>query len=214
MTKEKILNKIKNLLDLSNSSNEHEAKAAALKAQELMVKYDIDSSLIVDTNPYENEISHIICSDDGKHTMKKWRILLAPVIANNFRCKIYYMDNNVVFYGHKQDAEIAAEVFKFLYSTGNKLAVRFYNKYRKEGKSTKGIMNAYLQGFAKGVKEDLEKQCTALMIITPQEVTNSFEEMTKSWKTKNVTINHANDSEAYLTGKKEGKGVSSGRYLN
>lgn len=36
---EKILNKIKNLLDLANNNpNENEAIAAALKAQELMAK--------------------------------------------------------------------------------------------------------------------------------------------------------------------------------
>lgn len=40
---EKILNKIKNLLDLANNNpNENEAIAAALKAQELMAKYNIE----------------------------------------------------------------------------------------------------------------------------------------------------------------------------
>ena len=47
MTTEKILNKIKNLLDLANNNpNEHEALAAALKAQELMAKYGVDASAI------------------------------------------------------------------------------------------------------------------------------------------------------------------------
>lgn len=214
MTKEKILNKIKNLLDLSTSPNEHEAKAAALKAQELMAKYDIDSQSVVDTTSYIDEICHIVCENDGKHSMKKWKVLLAPIIANNFRCKLYFMGNSVVFYGYKRDAEIASEVFKFLFTTGNKLAVRYYNTCKKSGKPTKGVMNTYLSGFAAGVKEDLEKQCTALMIITPKEVTDQFEDLTKNWKTKQFSMNRAADAEAFATGKKEGKGVSSGRYLN
>lgn len=37
---EKIIEKIQKLLSLANSSNENEAMAAALKAQELMAKYD------------------------------------------------------------------------------------------------------------------------------------------------------------------------------
>lgn len=213
MTQEKIINKIKNLLDLSTSPNEHEAKAAALKAQELMAKYDIDSQSVVDTTSYMDEICHIFCDDDGKHSMKKWKVLLAPVIANNFRCKLYFHGNSVVFYGYKRDAEIASEVFKFLFTTGNKLAIRYYNSYKKVGKSTKGVMNAYLRGFVAGVKDDLEKQCTALMIITPKEVTDQFEDLSKNWGTKQYSINCINDAEAFATGKKEGKGVSSGRHL-
>lgn len=213
MTQEKILNKIKNLLDLSTSSNEHEAKAAALKAQELMAKYDIDSQSVVDTTSYMDEISHIFVEDDGKHSMKKWKVLLAPVIANNFRCKLYFHGNSVVFYGYKRDAEIASEVFKFLFATGNKLAVRYYNSYKKSGKSTRGVMNAYLNGFADGIREDLEKQCTALMIVTPKEVTDKFNDMTKTWKSKSSRISYKNDSDAYNTGKKDGKGVSAGRHI-
>ena len=213
MTNEKIIAKIKNLLDLSTSPNEHEAKAAALKAQELMVKYDIDSQSVVDTTSYLDEIAHIFCNDDGKHSMKKWKALLAPIIANNFRCKLYFQGSSVVFYGYKRDAEIASEVFKFLFSTGNKLAVKYYNSYKKAGKPTRGIMNAYLSGFAAGVKEDLEKQCTALMIITPKEVTDEFEEMTKNLKSKSSKITFAHDADAYNTGKKEGKSVSAGKHI-
>ena len=213
MTNEKILAKIKNLLDLSTSPNEHEAKAAALKAQELMAKYDIDSQAVVDTTSYMDEIGHIFVEDDGKHSMKKWKVLLAPVIANNFRCKLYFHGNSVVFYGYKRDANIASEVFKFLFTTGNRLAIRYYNSYRKKGLSTKGVMNAYLHGFVAGVREDLEKQCTALMIITPKEVTDQFEVMTKGWKTKSSKMTVAPDMNAYNTGKKEGKGVSAGRHI-
>lgn len=213
MTKEKILNKIKNLLDLSTSPNEHEAKAAALKAQELMAKYDIDSQSVVDTTSYIDEICHIFCESDGKHSMKKWKVLLAPVIADNFRCKLYFHGNSVVFYGYKRDAEIASEVFKFLFTTGNKLAVRYYNACKKAGKSTKGIMNTYLSGFAAGVKEDLEKQCTALMIITPKEVTDQFEDLSKNWETKRFSMSRAADAEAFATGKKEGKSVSAGKHI-
>lgn len=213
MTNEKILNKIKNLLDLSTSSNEHEAKAAALKAQELMAKYDINPQSVVDTTSYMDEISHIFVNDDGKHSMKKWKILLAPIIANNFRCKFYFFGNSIVFYGYKRDAEIASEVFKFLFVAGNRLAVRYYNSYKKAGKSTRGVMNAYLRGFAAGVKEDLEKQCTALMIITPKEVTDAFEDMTKGWKSKSSKMTSAHDVDAYMAGKKDGKGVSAGRHI-
>lgn len=44
---EKIVEKIKKLLALSKSPNENEAMAAALKAQALMAKYEIDLSQVL-----------------------------------------------------------------------------------------------------------------------------------------------------------------------
>lgn len=38
---DKLINKIENLIRLSSSDNEHEARAAMMKARELMAKYHI-----------------------------------------------------------------------------------------------------------------------------------------------------------------------------
>ena len=134
MNMEKILTKVRNLLDLANNNpNENEAMAAALKAQELMAKYNIDTSTLK-SDESEKELHESVYYDTGKHEMKKWKHNLAQIIAKNFCCKVYYMGRkDVVFYGFKKDSEIAVEVFKFLYEMGNKFAVRYYNKCKKEG---------------------------------------------------------------------------------
>lgn len=208
---EKILNKIKNLLDLANHNpNENEAIAAALKAQELMAKYDF-SVEDIDCKNNDLEISNMLYKDNEKHTMKKWKIKLSCIIANNFCCKVYRAGTNVVFYGYKKDAEIALEVFRFLFETGNKLAVRFYNQYKKEGKSTKGVMNTYLLGFCEGIEKVLTKQCTALMLVIPKEVEYGYEEMTKGWKKTSTRLGYAQDQKAYETGIKEGKETATAR---
>ena len=132
MKEEKIIEKIKNLFDLAgNNPNENEAMAAALKAQELMAKHNISASQI-DTDAVENEIFHARFEDTSKHEMKKWKTRLCQVIAQNFCCEVYFSGSAVVFYGYKKDAEIALETFGFLYKAGNKLAVRYYNKCKKE----------------------------------------------------------------------------------
>ena len=209
---EKILNKIKNLLDLaSNNPNENEAMAAALKAQELMAKYNIDSSAI-DSDQSEKELYKAVYRDTGKHEMKKWKVSLGSIIAKNFCCKVYYMGSrgaqDVVFYGYKKDATVAVEVFKFLYSTGNKLAVRYYNQCKKEGRSTQGVMNTYLSGFCDGIKEVLDRQCTALMLVIPKEVEESYAEMSRSFGTCRNTIRVSNDRRAYDEGKTDGKNTA------
>jgi len=214
MTNEKILEKIKNLLDLANNNpNEHEALAAALKAQQLMAKHGIDASAI-DVDEAKDEIYHAVYSDTGKHEMKKWRQSLCTVVARNFRCEVYLSGSAVVFYGYKKDAEIALEVFKFLYNTGNKLALKCYNIAKKSGKNTRGLMNTYLMGFVAGIKEALDKQCMALMIVTPQEVKDSYAEMSKGWKSKKSTITiNGHDHKTYEQGRQDGKDAISARQI-
>lgn len=211
---EKILNKIKNLLDLANNNpNENEAIAAALKAQELMAKYNIELDQL-DDKKETREIVKEVYHQSGKHEMKKWKIGLSQIIAQNFRCKEYTVNRqDVVFYGYKEDAKIALQVFTYLYETGNKLAVRYYNKCKKEGRETRGVMNTYLIGFRDGAAEVLEKQCTALMIVTPKEVTESFNEMTKGWETCNVTMHLSADGAAYSNGKRDGKDMVTARSI-
>lgn len=209
---EKILNKIKNLLDLANNNpNENEAIAAALKAQELMAKYNIELDQL-DDKKETREIVEEIYHQSDKHEMRKWKIGLADIIAQNFRCKVYFMNKkDVVFYGYKEDAKIALNVFTYLYEIGNKFAVRYYNKCKKEGEETRGVMNTYLVGFKDGVAEVLEKQCTALMIVTPKEVTESFEEMTSGWKTIKSTLRLSGDTSAYSNGKSDGRDMATAR---
>ena len=211
---EKILNKIKNLLDLANNNpNENEAMAAALKAQELMAKYNVELDQL-DDKPETHEITEEIYRQSGKHEMKKWKIGLSVIVAENFRCRTYTIDKkDVVFYGYKEDAKIALQVFTYLYEVGNKLAVRYYNKCKKEGKETRGVMNTYLIGFRDGVREVLGKQCTALMIVTPKEVNESFDEMTKEWRSVKTTLRMSGDTSAYSSGKSDGRDMATARSI-
>lgn len=211
---EKILNKIKNLLDLANNNpNENEAMAAALKAQELMAKYNVELDQL-DDKPETHEITEEIYRQSGKHEMKKWKIGLSVIVAENFRCRTYTIDKkDVVFYGYKEDAKIALQVFTYLYEVGNKLAVRYYNKCKKEGKETRGVMNTYLIGFRDGVREVLGKQCTALMIVTPKEVNESFDEMTKEWRSVKTTLRMSGDTSAYSSGKSDGRDIATARSI-
>ena len=206
MTNEKILNKIRNLFDLANNNpNENEALSAALKAQELMAKYGIDQQMVDDETQEEKELAHATYQDNGRHEMKTWKHLLAATISKNFRCKFYCCGTSIVFYGYKIDTMAALETFSFLYKIGNKLALKCYNNYRKQGKNTKGLMNTYLSGFVIGIEEALNKQSTALMVVTPKEVTESFEKMTADWKRKSTHIKQSYDSYAYEQGKTDGK---------
>lgn len=216
MANEKVMMKIKNLLDLANNNpNENEAIAAALKAQELMAKYDIELDKL-DEKVENREIVEEIYFETGKHNMKKWKLGLATIVANNFKCKVYFLGKkDVVFYGYKEDAKIALSVFTYLYEAGNKFAVRAYNKEKKAGNTTKGVMNTYLIGFRDGIKSRLEKQCTALMIVTPEEIKEKFCEKinTENFKTINSNVKYNGKDDVYKEGFTDGKSVADARTL-
>jgi hypothetical protein len=214
---EKILTKIQNLFDLANNNpNENEAIAAAMKAQELMAKYNIELSQL--NGDADKEMYEAIYRNTSKHEMKNWKTRLANVIARNFCCKYYLINHgrgksDVVFYGYKKDATIALEVFTFLYESGNKFAVRYYNKRKKDGFSTKGLMNTYLLGFVAGIKDVLDKQCKALMIVIPKEVEDSYTEMSKNFGTSHTTVRTTRDDQAWSDGHYDGKATMQARAI-
>lgn len=155
-------------------------------------------------------------------TGSKWKYTLAGIIAKNFRCRhFFYGKSTVVFYGYEVDAEIAAETFKFLFKTGNKAATNFYNKMRNEAVrygrffDGTGIKNCFLVGFLEGISEVLDKQCTALMIVVPQEVNKGYVERTKDAKKINNRIKarsyYAEESRA--EGNRVGRNAISSRQL-
>lgn len=178
--KEEILKKIDKLLALAgNNPSENEAISAALKAQELMAKYNIELADVQGTESGQEIKKEIYTPKKSSHYVSKWKYSLSQIIAKNFCCKTYSLGRDaIVFYGYEKDAKIANQVFGFLFETGNKLADRYYRKCKKEGRETKGILNTYLTGFCAGIKEVLDKQCVALMVIVPKEVEESYKEYT------------------------------------
>ena len=210
MEKEKIIDRIKKLLALSgNNPNEAEAEAALLKAQALMAEHDVSVDL--------SESDKIEYGEE--RCEHKWdmgyRKPLAHVIADNFRCELYWKGTSVVFFGHKIDARIAKEAFEFAYKFAMKQSNREYYKAKDAGKETKGVCNSYCLGFIHGLKQKLDEQCVALMIVKPADVTKTFNEMTEGWKTsrKSGMKMDSLDMAAYKQGIEDGKTILNGRRL-
>ena len=170
---EKIIQTIRKILELSkNNPSEEEAKAAALKAQEMLAKYHIDmkevESIDIDTVESIDEVRVDLPA-------KKWKYRLAKIVANNFRCKHFYIGRGtLVFYGHKTDAYVASETFKYLFNVGNRLAGREVDRVFAKTHTSSNVYNSFVAGFCAGIEEALGEQCQALMIITPEDVKTSF----------------------------------------
>ena len=203
--KKQIIEKIKKIMALSeNNPNQNEAISAALKAQKLMAKFHIEESELGEELT-ESKIDSMECVVNGK--TQKWRLQLAVVLAKNFRCKIYLNNGNVTFYGYEEDVKICSEVFYSLYKIGVKLSDKLKRETRKESGTAKGIRNTFCMGYVAGIKSELEKQCTALMIVIPKEVNEEYNKMSMkmNFKDKSTAVKISSDRNVYNKGFQSGK---------
>lgn len=201
---EKIIDKITKLLALSKSSNENEAATALLNAQKLMVKYDISVEDVNDASEMKKKEELV-----SKFAQHKWdaafRKPLASVISSNFKCKTFLRNGHICFYGFKTDVEIATRAFEFAYTFIQRGSNRAYEKARSEGRSTRGIANTYALGFIQGIRDALEEQCRALMIVTPAEVEAGFKELSMNFITKKGrTIRYSEDEKLMQQARQDG----------
>ena len=189
MENERIIEKIRKVLELSkNNPSEEEARAASLQAQKLLAKYHLE---IGDIESEEANVEDIGEVKTYVGMGNKWKYCLAGVVSKNFRCRHYYSGKDtIVFYGHATDAEVAREVFNFLFNEGNRKAKAKQREAKKIYGITNGVFNAYIMGYLKGVQEALEEQCTALVLVVPKEVNEKYEEISTGFKKmKNSGIN-------------------------
>lgn len=172
MTKEKtrMVEKVRKLLALAgNNPSDEEAQAAMLKAQELMAEHDISEESLNDVKEYR------YVELPAKHPNNEgFRTSLSVIIGKNFRCKPIMHGTQVYFYGREEDCEVCVEVFNYAYKFAKNRGIGLRNKYRNEGRYHKGVANSYYIGFMSGLKSQFEVQATALMIVTPPDVTENF----------------------------------------
>jgi hypothetical protein len=158
-----------------------------------------------------------------------WAVRLAHAVADNFRCRLYLSytgtknywtgrtskdDQRVVFMGYETDAMAATETFDRLFEIGKKLADKECRKARQMYGTASGVKNSFLLGFVKGIKDELEKQCVALVLVTPKEVDDYANDVTSGFRTVNTGVRNAYDNGAYSSGRSAGRDAMRGGRLS
>lgn len=212
--KEHMINKVKKMLALAeNNPSQEEAIAAALQAQKIMAKYNIHEDEVT-LEEIKDEIDSVFSEQPHDSHLMKWRKILANIVSKAFRCNAYMHGKDVVFRGYREDAQLALEVYLSLYSVGHTLAKKTESKARSMSGTAKGVYNSFTAGFLKGVSDAFNEQCTALMIVTPKEVKEDFDNFCKDNCTSSSTVRlKSNDYRAFDSGYKEGKSAVKSRAL-
>lgn len=189
---EPIIKRIKKLLALASSSNENEAQAAMIKAQEMLVKYKLSLNDVQEPKQFEGKTVR----KPTNVTFKKatWKGRLAGVIADNFSCYHFYNTKGtqrVVFMGLEADTETAASVFEYAIEFVIGRVRQLRKKYYQLGESARGLENDYAQGFIAGLSVKFNKQKEsnqewALVLAKPQTVIQAYNNM--KWSNHPVMV--------------------------
>lgn len=155
--------KIKKLLALSESPNENEARAALLKARQLMAEHKILEYELNDVG--KQEVREIITDITFTTRKNPWVLKLSAIIGESYCCK-NYIDKKyhgktmrIGFVGFEEDLEICIAVFR--YAVDCILSqIQILQKKNKDFSNfhVKNICDNYGHGFAYGIKDAFEKQ--------------------------------------------------------
>lgn len=199
MNKEQLMNKVNKLLALAgNNPSQEEANAAYAKAQKLIAEYNLNM------DEYSDDKEEIILMRCTHSNNEGYRTNLGVIIAQNFRCRCMMSGNIVSFVGYKTDVEVAVQVFNHAYKVSHNAGLRIERQYRKQGLSTRGVANSYWRGFCAGIKEVLDEQCKALMIIVPDEVNKNADERSGGTYRGGMRFT-GHDSSVYSEGRSDGR---------
>jgi len=119
-TRERIAERVRRLLALAKSSNEHEATAAAQKAQELLHRHDLSMAEVSMAEPPEvTKEGHKLANGAG------WRIALLGQVTRAYGCKMTYRPSSggyCTVVGRKHVIEVVLHVNEYLARTIERLA--------------------------------------------------------------------------------------------
>jgi ribosomal protein L22 len=138
--KESSMRRIKKLLALAgNNPNEQEAKAAMLKAQQLMAEQGL-SMTDVDGGATLNKV---IDNRTQMEVTKWWTGQLAVVLGENFRCYVYLetgtRKQRIVFLGKEEDTTIALSVYEYAKKAIEYQSKKYLEKHKKEAAMKVGL---------------------------------------------------------------------------
>lgn len=226
---DKIIEKIRNLLELAeDGGNDEESQTALLMAQKLMLKHKISQNDVSQSG--KNEI--VLRSLSIYKRLFWWEKRLAKVIAENFRVMLYIQSNQlphissivrkIVYMGFQEDVDLAYELFH-LAAENMKYHAKQHLQVLKEEKEiiTNDIRKAYYTGFIDGLSKKFEEQrhkmqtenaAYALMIQVPNEIKEAFDEAIGGKKMMFKTPTYTQENVSYLKGYEKGNRVSLTRH--
>lgn len=226
MVAKSIIEKVKKLLSLANSSNEYEAKLATSKANELLIKHNLDMQQIKDkTFDYETEEAL-----RSGLTFKSHQKLIAGLLKEYFFVRVVisrkfmgYSSGNHAYYrqsraqyqkiiqiiGTKENCEIAGYIFSYL----DDMYPKLWLQYKKQTEIDHSAKISYYKGLTRGIGDMLYdtrwrvQQETGLVLVNDHKLEEYVDKRTSGKDYGGINDKNSN-SEVYKDGIQDGKKVT------
>lgn len=209
--------KIRKLLALAESPVEAEAKAALLKARQLMAEHKLREEDCKE--PEKLKVKKALVGVTCTKRLNGWMVDLSAIIAEShcctaFRSKRYGMQTvEIGFIGFEDDFEVCERIFKYAVDCVLAHCKAMRKEYRDiyTGKHLGKMCDAYGYGFARGVSELFERQTQenqewGLVLVIPQEVKDMAAEIGEGSAFKEVTApEHMSELQAMREGYEDGQ---------
>ena len=153
---DKLISKIRKLLELGTSANAHESEAALMKAQEIALREGIDLAMI---ETFSDDKAEPIEKDEmalGKR-FSVCQKFCSWIIQSHFNCSVIYTGSRyygrkIIFVGKKTNLDIARYINRFL----NQEFMRLWHKYRENNSGARTEeRGSFLYGCYQGLNEKL-----------------------------------------------------------
>jgi hypothetical protein len=216
MNEKSILNKVQKLLSLANSDNEHEAKLAMDRANELLVKHNLTMQQAQTDMSYERNVL-----DDSFGRSPPEFKYICDILCNHFFVKIISsapqrrMKTSVYIMGTETNVAIATYVYGYLKSTFKSL----YKVYKKETGSLSHAPSSYYAGLHKGLKAQLSEtkkkvEQKAGLVLVPDAGLSRY--MTKEFPSTRSSKSRSSirDRDAFSSGKEAGRNIRISRGIS
>lgn len=153
---EKLVERIKKLLALSGSNNEHEASAALAKAQAIMAEHNLSSGDL-----RVSDIAHGLChSRFSISNLKAYENHLAHVVSGAFGCTPFWKSGRArttsafILVGHKRSVPVAVYTMQVLFRKMSSARAAYVQTLWGPGRVAK--VDAYCLGWAQGVSAQVK----------------------------------------------------------
>ena len=213
-----VLEKVKKLLALSESSNMNEAQSALLKAKELMREYGI-----TERENSTEKIYRVVLAEYKAYTAEiSTLVTLAQKISNCWILLSYQtrgIENIKVVYAHgtKTECEIASYIYDYLQK---ELKTQYATAKKNSYSMSYGGKKSFYLGVEYEMKKKFEQQAikaTGTDIVSYEELNGNLSKEliypTMRMSRKSIS-NRISSAEAYLSGREVGKNLKIRNGLN
>ena len=211
----RIKEKIRKLIQMTKSANQHEAAIAAAKVQQMLSEHNLTME-VVQLN------TATMCAQESKcktrQALEDWAYILAGKTSKAFDCDFYH-DRSfgyTVFIGVGVDSEICSWMYGYLYKTLLKLASEHLRSKEcrrlRAKKSIYAAGEAFLRGAVSIIADRLQNQkkdspvTPGTLVISKSSIIK--EAMPPDLRTKKISTHSLMREGDWFAGRQSGAGVS------